>query len=112
MNQAQPREEAMLISLRSKPVAIALIGLMTITTAALAAIKSAPKPTTDSVTIHSEMAKGEVTLSHQEDGTIAIKRDCVRFPCKIDISSLKRGEYDVTLTNGDESQKMMGLYKE
>ena len=61
----------MLRSLRSKPVAIALIGLMTITTAALAAIKSAPKPTTDSVTIHSEMAKGEVTLSHQEDGTIA-----------------------------------------
>ncbi|WP_417835567.1 hypothetical protein [Thalassospira tepidiphila] len=101
----------MLRSLRSKPVAIALIGLMTITTAGLAAIKVAPKPTTDSVTIHSEMVRGEVTLLHP-DGTVAIRRDCVRFPCKIDISSLERGEYDVTLTNGDESQKMVGLYKE
>ena len=101
----------MLRSLRSKPVAIALIGLMTITTAALAAIKVAPKPTTDSVTIHSEMERGQVTLRHA-DGSIAIRRDCARFPCNIDISSLERGDYNVTLTNGDESQKMMGLYKE
>jgi hypothetical protein len=101
----------MLRSLRSKPVAIALIGLMTITTAALAAIKVAPKPTTDSVTIHSEMDRGEVILRYA-DGSIAIRRDCARFPCKIDISSLARGDYDVSLTNGDESQKMMGLYKE
>ncbi|WP_417827502.1 hypothetical protein [Thalassospira sp.] len=111
MNKAQPREEAMLRSLRSKPVAIALIGLMTITTAALAAIKAAPKPTTDSVTIHSEMTKGRVTLL-RPDGSIALMRDCVRFPCTIDISSLARGDYDVTLVNGDESQKMIGLFKE
>ncbi|MEQ8284096.1 hypothetical protein [Thalassospira sp.] len=98
-------------SLLSKPVVIALISLMTITTAALAAIKVAPRPTTDSVTIHSETKKGEVILSHP-DGTIAFLRDCLKFPCQIDISSLGRGEYDVMIRNGTDIQHMVGLYKE
>lgn len=101
----------MLKSLRSKPVAIALISFMTITTAALAAIKIAPKPTTDSVTIYSETKKGEVILS-RPDGTIALLRDCVKFPCQIDISALGQGEYGVMIRNGTDIQHMVGLYKE
>jgi len=101
----------MLKSLRSKPVAIALISFMTITTAALAAIKIAPKPTTDSVTIYSDIKKGEVILS-RPDGTIAFLRDCVKFPCQIDISSLGQGEYGVMIRNGTDIQHMVGLYKE
>ncbi len=101
----------MLKSLRSKPVAIALIGLMTVTTAALAAIKVAPKPTTDSVTVYSEKPKGDVILSNQ-DGTIALSRTCAQFPCKIDISALSRGEYDVMIRNGTDIVHMVGLYKE
>jgi hypothetical protein len=101
----------MLKSLRSKPVVFALIGLMTVTTAALAAIKVAPKATTDSVTIHSEEADGEVVLSHQ-DGTIALRTTCASFPCKIDISALPSGEYDVMIRNGEDVQNLVALYKE
>ena len=101
----------MLKSLRSKPVALTLIGFMMVTTATLAAIKIAPKPITDSVTVHSEISRGEVILSHR-DGTIALLHDCTSFPCTIDISALTHGEYDVMIRNGTDIQHMVGLYKE
>ena len=101
----------MLKSMRSKPVAIALICILTGTTAAVAAIRIAPKPTTDSVTISSEKPAGEVILTHQ-DGTIALDRDCHTFPCKLGISSLPKGEYDVMIRNGTDIEHRTGLYKE
>ncbi|NIZ00595.1 hypothetical protein [Thalassospira lucentensis] len=101
----------MMKSLRSKPVAIVLASILMGTTAALAAIKIAPKPTTDSVTIYSEKPKGEVILSHQ-DGTIAFNRNCMKFPCQLDISALSTGEYDVMIRNGTDIEHMVGLYKE
>lgn len=101
----------MLKSLRSKPVAIALICLITGTTAALAAIKIAPRPITDSVTIYSEKPNGEVILSHQ-NGTVAFNRNCKKFPCQLDISALSKGEYDVMIRNGTDIEHMVGLYKE
>jgi hypothetical protein len=103
--------DIMLKSLRSKPVAIALASIFMGTTAALAAIKIAPKPTTDSVTVYSEIPQGQVILSHQ-DGTIAFNRNCKRFPCQLDISSLSKGEYDVMIRNGTDIQQMVALYKE
>ncbi|WP_033070705.1 hypothetical protein [Thalassospira australica] len=101
----------MLKSMRSKPIAIALICILTGTTAAVAAIRIAPKPTTDSVTIRSEKATGEVILTYQ-DGTIALNRDCRTFPCKLDLSALPKGEYDVMIRSGTDIKHMSGLYKE
>lgn len=98
-------------SLRSKPVAIALICLIALTTATLAAIRIAPKPTTDSVTIYADTPTGQVILTYQ-DGTVALLRDCAAFPCQVDISALERGEYDVMIRYGTDIRHMMALYKE
>tara|TARA_R110000868_G_scaffold79102_1_gene225148 strand:+ start:105384 stop:105767 length:384 start_codon:yes stop_codon:yes gene_type:complete len=105
------RGNIMLKSLRSKPVVIALVGVLTVTTAALAAIRVAPKAITDSVTIHADQPKGEVILSYQ-DGSIAMNKNCGSFPCRIDISRLQKGEYDVMIRNGTDIQNMVSLYKE
>lgn len=102
----------MLKSLRSKkPIAIALIGIMTVTTAALAAIKVAPKAITDTVTIHADKDAGDVILSRQ-DGSVAYSRRCGEFPCQIDISSLEKGEYSVMIKSDGDVEHMVGLYKE
>jgi len=34
------------------------------------------------------------------------------FPCRIDISRLQKGEYDVMIRNGTDIQNMVSLYKE
>lgn len=103
--------DIMLKSMRSRPLAIALICILTGTTAAVAAIRIAPKPTTDSVTIHSEKPDGEVVLTYQ-DGTIALNRNCRTFPCKLDLSALPKGEYNVMIRTGTDIKHMSGLYKE
>ncbi|WP_073955266.1 hypothetical protein [Thalassospira sp. TSL5-1] len=98
-------------SFRSKPVVLALIGLLSVTTAALAAIKVAPKAITDTVTIQSDAPHGEVVLTYP-DGSMALQKTCGSFPCQINISSLQKGEYGVMIRQGTDIQNMVSLYKE
>ncbi|WP_258548987.1 hypothetical protein [Thalassospira profundimaris] len=98
-------------SFRSKPVVLALIGLLSVTTAALAAIKVAPKAVTDTVTIHADAPRGEVVLTYP-DGSMALQKNCSRFPCQLNISSLQKGEYGVMIREGTDIKNMVSLYKE
>lgn len=98
-------------SLRSKPVVIALIALLTATTAAMAAIRIAPKATTDTVTVHSALPSGEVILTYP-DGSMALRKNCVDFPCRLDISRLQKGKYGVMIRKGTDIQNMVSLDKE
>ncbi|OKH87533.1 hypothetical protein LF95_12175 [Thalassospira sp. TSL5-1] len=81
------------------------------TTAALAAIKVAPKAITDTVTIQSDAPHGEVVLTYP-DGSMALQKTCGSFPCQINISSLQKGEYGVMIRQGTDIQNMVSLYKE
>ncbi|MFH1806678.1 MAG: hypothetical protein ABID63_17495 [Pseudomonadota bacterium] len=96
---------------RSKRGIIAIIALMTVTTAAVAAVKIAPKAVTDTVTIRAEKPHGEVILTYP-NGTIALNKDCVSFPCHLDISMLERGEYGVMIRHETDIINMVSLTKE
>ncbi|AUG55224.1 hypothetical protein CSC3H3_18410 [Thalassospira marina] len=81
------------------------------TTAALAAIKVAPKAVTDTVTIQSDAPHGEVVLTYP-DGSMALRKSCNSFPCQLNISGLQKGEYGVLIRQGTDIQNMVSLYKE